>query len=113
MRFSYYLLAALISCTTTVLAAEAPSPSTLSSSSTTVNNQASASSEVKKYNHVNVNTADAKQISSTLKNIGMKRAKLIIEYREQHGAFKTVDDLKQIKGLGKKFIEENKNKITF
>jgi competence protein ComEA len=60
---------------------------------------------------VNINTADAKTLLE-LKGIGLKRAQTIISYREQNGPFKSVDDLTHIKGIGKKTIEQNYNKIT-
>src|SRR5579862_9297410 len=75
----------------------------------------SASTPVEKYIHastnllgkgvktgVNINTADAETLALELKGIGQKRAEAIIAYREQHGPFKSIDDLSNIKGIGKK-----------
>lgn len=61
---------------------------------------------------VNVNTADAKTISSALKGVGMKKAEAIVDYRTKNGPFKTVDDLTNVKGFSKKLLEKNRDKIT-
>lgn len=48
---------------------------------------------------VNINTASPAELE-TLPGIGPAKAKAIAEYRKQHGAFKTVDELKNVKGIG-------------
>jgi len=50
---------------------------------------------------IDVNTATAAQLRS-VKGIGAKTAAAIISYREAHGAFKKVDDLENVRGIGKK-----------
>jgi len=60
---------------------------------------------------VDINTADTKTLA-TLKGIGPKSADAIVQYRKQHGPFKTVDDLSKVKGIGKKTIEKNRANIT-
>ena len=60
---------------------------------------------------VNINTADAKTISEALSGIGLKKAGAIVKYRTEKGLFKTADDLANVKGIGKKTIEKNKNDI--
>jgi competence protein ComEA len=62
---------------------------------------------------VNINTASASEISAALKGIGEKRAEAIVNYREQNGAFSTLDDLLAIKGIGEKVLEKNADRITF
>jgi competence protein ComEA len=39
-----------------------------------------------------------------VKGLGPKKAKLVVEYRQQHGDFKSVDDLTHVKGIGKKTL---------
>ena len=53
---------------------------------------------------INLNTADAKQLSKSVKGIGVKRAEAIIKYREAHGPFKSISELSQVPGFGKNFI---------
>lgn len=48
---------------------------------------------------VNINTADEKGLTA-LAGIGPGTAKKILDYRAQHGAFKSIEELKQIKGIG-------------
>ena len=60
---------------------------------------------------VNINTADAEKLA-TLKGIGPALAQRIIDYREQNGAFKSVDDIKNVRGIGQKKFDAFKDKIT-
>ena len=60
---------------------------------------------------VNINSASAEQIALGLKGIGHKKAVAIVEYRKQHGPFKTLDSLTKVKGIGAKTVEKNKNLI--
>jgi competence protein ComEA len=50
---------------------------------------------------VNLNTADATQIS-LLPRVGAKAAQRIVDYRREHGLFKKTSDLMQVKGFGDK-----------
>ena len=61
--------------------------------------------------NVNINTADVETLVHELSGIGQKRAQTIIAYREQHGPFKSIDDLLNIKGIGKKILDKNREKI--
>jgi competence ComEA-like helix-hairpin-helix protein len=61
---------------------------------------------------VNVNTADADAIHQSLINIGPSKAAAIVAYRKEHGAFKTADQLAQVKGIGLKTIEKNRSYIV-
>lgn len=57
---------------------------------------------------VNINTANAATLAKTIKGIGMKKAQAIIAYRTRHGRFKTVDELKNVKGIGKKTVDKSR-----
>lgn len=61
---------------------------------------------------VNINTADADTLVKILKGIGPEKAAAIVEYRDSNGPFKSVDQLMQVKGIGKKTVDENRDKIT-
>ena len=60
---------------------------------------------------VNINTADAAELQ-TLDGIGEKKAAAIIEYREQHGGFSSVDELAEVPGIGEKTLDKLRGKIT-
>ena len=53
---------------------------------------------------VNINTADASQLAF-LPRVGLKAAQRVIDYRNEHGAFKKTTDLMQVKGFGDKTFE--------
>lgn len=61
---------------------------------------------------VNINTADAKAIAKNLKGVGLKKAQAIIVYRKKHGAFKTIESLSKVKGIGFKTVEKNRANIS-
>ena len=62
---------------------------------------------------VNINTADAATIDAGLLNIGRSKAEAIVAYRKAHGAFHTPEQLAQVKGIGLKTIEKNRDRIVF
>ncbi|TKR30927.1 helix-hairpin-helix domain-containing protein [Luteimonas gilva] len=61
---------------------------------------------------VNINTADAATLDRVLVNIGASKAEAIVAYRKEHGAFKSADQLAQVKGIGLKTIEKNRDRIV-
>ncbi len=54
---------------------------------------------------IDLNLADAAQLV-TIKGIGPKKAEAIIKYREQHGGFRSVDELDKVPGFGKKTVDK-------
>ena len=60
---------------------------------------------------VNINTASQAELES-IKGIGPAKSKAIIDYRTKNGAFKTVDDLDNVKGFGKKSIDKMRSEIS-
>ena len=59
---------------------------------------------------VNINTATLNELDS-LPGIGPSTAQKIIDYREENGNFKTIEDLQNVKGIGDAKFEEIKEKI--
>ena len=60
---------------------------------------------------ININTADAATIARELKGIGLKRAQSIVDYRTKNGPFKSADELRLVKGIGAKVIQNNRADI--
>lgn len=60
---------------------------------------------------VNINTATAEQLSQ-LDGIGKAKAEAIILYRQQHGQFKSLDDITQVKGIGKAILDKNRSMLA-
>lgn len=60
---------------------------------------------------VDINTATSEQLK-TLNGVGDSKAKSIIEYREQNGGFKSIEEIKNVTGIGEKMFEKIKDSIT-
>ena len=56
---------------------------------------------------IDINTANVDALKHAFKGIGLKRAEAIVQYREVHGQFKSIQALAQVKGLGRSFVERN------
>ena len=54
---------------------------------------------------VNINTASLDELVQ-LPRVGEKVAARIILYRKEHGSFKSVEDLKTVKGIGGKIFQK-------
>lgn len=61
---------------------------------------------------ININTANAEQISTAMTGIGDSKANAIVEYRKSHGKFKSIQDLENVDGIGIKTVEKNKDNIS-
>lgn len=68
------------------------------------------SEEAKEGGSININTADAMELTR-LKGIGEVRAQSIIEYRESNGLFQTIEEIKQVSGIGEGIFEGIKDEI--
>lgn len=60
---------------------------------------------------VNINKADTAALDS-LDGIGEKKAEAIVAYRTEHGEFKTLEELKEVPGIGDKMFEKIKADIS-
>jgi competence protein ComEA len=60
---------------------------------------------------VDINTATLAELE-TLPHIGPATAQRIVEYRENHGPFETVEEIMEVPGIGPATFEEIRNRIT-
>ena len=61
---------------------------------------------------VNINTADAAAIAAALNGVGMAKAEAIVAYRNEHGPFRSADQLVQVRGIGLATVEKNRDRIV-
>ena len=61
---------------------------------------------------ININTADEATLQRELSGVGAVKAKAIVAYREANGDFTSVDELLEVKGIGKVILERNRDKIV-
>lgn len=94
------LIAALSGSSFFAIAADTKTPSTV---------QTVAMIEQSK---VNINSADSDTLARELNGVGMAKARAIVDYRETHGAFTSVDELLEVKGIGTAILQKNLNKLT-
>ena len=60
---------------------------------------------------IDLNRADVSVLTQSFKGIGKKRAEAIVNYRREHGDFKSVRELEKVRGLGKSFVNRNLTKL--
>lgn len=60
---------------------------------------------------VNINTADAETLG-TLPGVGPSLAQRIIDYRKEHGPFKAVDELLNVRGIGDRSLARFRERLT-
>ncbi len=60
---------------------------------------------------ININQASAEQIAEALHGIGIKKAEAIVAWRKKYGGFKHIQQLTEVKGIGEKTLEKNKDLI--
>jgi len=60
---------------------------------------------------LNLNTATKDELVA-LPGIGPAKAQAIVDYRNQHGPFRSVDELRKVKGIGEKLFTQLKGEIS-
>lgn len=61
---------------------------------------------------LDINQAGAEELAATIDGVGTVKAAAIIEHREKHGDFQSVDDLQAVDGIGPKTVEKNRDALT-
>ncbi|WLH47920.1 ComEA family DNA-binding protein [Pseudomonas beijingensis] len=60
---------------------------------------------------VDLNGADAAALQRELSGIGKGKAEAIVAYRESNGPFSSVEELLEVKGIGKAILDRNRDKL--
>ncbi|MNR21422.1 ComE operon protein 1 [compost metagenome] len=60
---------------------------------------------------IDLNAADASTLQRELAGIGAAKANAIVAYRETNGPFSSVDELLEVKGIGKAILDRNREKL--
>jgi len=60
---------------------------------------------------IDLNSADAATLQRELSGVGVAKARAIVEYREAHGPFASVDELLEVKGIGPAILQKNRSKL--
>ncbi|MCF6189439.1 MAG: helix-hairpin-helix domain-containing protein [Cocleimonas sp.] len=71
-----------------------------------------ANTEFKGTETVNINRADAATLAAYLKGVGVNKAKDIVAYRNNNGKFKSIEDIKNVPGVGDETFKDNKRKMS-
>ena len=99
------IFAFLTTLSVTTTAAPSVKPETPSPISTQIANPEQSTK-------VNLNAADAETLRRDLFGIGAAKAKAIVAYRESNGPFASVDELLEVKGIGKALLEKNRDRVV-
>lgn len=98
MKLKHLALIALVSC-----------PLSWAESSSSLPTASSVQSSIAA--PISINRATIEELTA-LKGIGKRKAKAIVNYREQHGDFQVIEDLLLVKGIGEKLYLKLENQIT-
>lgn len=90
---------------------ENPESSAVSQPETSQSTEIPSVSEPQAAQKININTAPAGELVK-LKGIGETKAAAIIKYRNEHGGFKSVDEIVNVSGIGEKTLENIRDFIT-
>lgn len=60
---------------------------------------------------VDINTASAEQLAEVLDGVGPAKSEAIVAYREENGEFTHVDELIEVRGIGMRTVDSNRDRI--
>ena len=103
-----YLTSLVFAFLTTLSLTTTAAPSIKTEAPTPITAQLSKTEQPAK---VNLNAADAETLRRDFFGIGAAKAKAIIAYRESNGPFTAVDELLEVKGIGKALLEKNRERL--
>ncbi|HHS7809894.1 MULTISPECIES: ComEA family DNA-binding protein [Pseudomonas] len=108
MRTGYFYSLIFALLTSASIAAIAAPVAPSDTSKTPLVMDSSANSDVQK---IDLNGADAATLQKELAGVGEAKAKAIVAYREINGPFASVDELLEVKGIGKAILDRNRDKL--
>jgi competence protein ComEA len=108
MRTSFFYSLVFAFLTSASIAAIAAPETAFSAVSGPSVEEVDRKAEVRK---VDLNSADAATLQRELAGVGEAKAKAIVAYRESNGTFASVDELLEVKGIGKAILERNREKL--
>ena len=104
-----YICALIFAFLTSISATTTAAPSIKPEAPTPIATQMSKAEQSAK---VNLNAADAETLRRDLVGIGAAKARAIVAYRESNGPFTAVDELLEVKGIGKALLEKNRERLV-
>jgi competence protein ComEA len=105
MRTGYfYSLIFALFASVSIAAVAAPTESSIAPHSVEVSASAA-------HPKLNLNDADAATLQKELSGVGEAKAKAIVTYRETNGPFASIDELLEVKGIGKAILDRNREKL--
>ena len=104
-----YLTSLIFAFLTTLSVATTAAPSIKSEAPSSITVQMPVAEQSAK---VNLNAADAETLRRDLFGVGTAKAKAIVAYRESNGPFMAVDELLEVKGIGKALLEKNRDRLA-
>ena len=60
---------------------------------------------------VDINTASAETLADALQGVGISKARSIVSHRDDHGPFKSAEELANVKGIGQSTLDKNIERI--
>jgi competence protein ComEA len=108
MRTGYFYSLVFALLTSASIAAIAAPAVTSQASIAPLTQEVSSTAESGK---IDLNAADAPTLQRELAGVGEAKAKAIVAYRETNGPFASIDELLEVKGIGKAILDKNREKL--
>jgi len=104
-----YLYSLIFALFTSVSIAAVAAPATISETSKAP--LVIETAAIPEHPKLDLNDADAAALQKELSGVGAAKAQAIVAYRETNGPFASVDELLEVKGIGKAILDRNREKL--
>ena len=61
---------------------------------------------------LDINTASAEEIAQVMNGVGPRKAEAIVAHRSTYGPFSSIDELKEVRGIGQSTVERNRERLA-